>query len=116
LKVEVKAATDALTENSLNRRITDANKQIRNADQTVRQRGDIVIEASAAPPGLTSAQVERRLRGKMRDGPKPRLTSIDYLEVVYRDAADGMLKRTFVVRTVDDVVPGPVTETFPEQR
>jgi hypothetical protein len=52
----------------------------------------------------------------MRDGPKPRLTSIDYLEVVYRDAADGMLKRTFVVRTVDDEVPGPVTETFPEQR
>ncbi len=119
LKVEVKSRTEnPLTRNSLNTSIDVANDQIRQAGPGG-GRGDIVVDASEAPPGMTSEDVGARLRGKMRGAPgEPgaQLRSIDYLEVVYRDPADGLLKRTFMVRTTDGTVNGPFTEIFPGQQ
>jgi hypothetical protein len=116
-KVEVKNRTkNPLTKNRLDVELKDANDQIKKANPDGPRHGDIVIDASEAPPGLSKADIERTLRGKMRGAPGDpgaMLQSIDYCEVVYRDPADGLLKRTFMVRTADGQGNGPFTEIFP---
>lgn len=116
VKVEVKnRATEPITRNSLNTDVSTANKQIKAADPTGAQRGDIIVDASQSPAGMDRAQVESFLRGKMRGAPSDpnaRLSQIDYLEVMYKDLADGQIKRSFMVRTADGQVNGPFTEVL----
>jgi hypothetical protein len=116
VKVEVKARTARpMSRNSLTEDIDRANRQIKDADPTGPRRGDIVVDAGDAPPRMSRADVEKVLRNKMHGDPTDpaaRLRSIDYLEVVYRDPADGGLKRSFLVRTADGQVNGPFTEWF----
>jgi hypothetical protein len=108
-RVEIKSREPGkpITRENLNQAIDKANDQIKASDE---RRGDIIVDQTdAGPGGEGQAGIERFLKGKITD---VRLRSIDYLEVVYRDAG-GQLKRTFMVRTADGKINGPFTELLP---
>jgi hypothetical protein len=116
--VEVKhRAYPALTYNSLNYAITQANKQIRGAGIEKVRRGHIVVDASTAPGRMTPAQMEQFLNGKLTgiDSRSPQLLQIDYLEVLYRDPTDGALLRSSIMRGSDGQTTAPFTEDCEEQ-
>jgi hypothetical protein len=116
--VEVKhRAYPALTKNSLNYVITEANKQIRGAGMETVYRGHIVVDASTAPGKITPPEMERFLNGKLTstDSHAPQLLQIDYIEVLYRDPIHGRLLRSSIMRGSDGRTAAPFTEDCEEQ-
>jgi len=112
-KLEVKTAVQPPVRQTVNDKINKANRQIKQGGG----RGIIVVDFSKVllkhGKKYLSNQVDIAafLRGKLTgDTERGRLRSIDQIEIIYRDAIDGILKRTHISRDANGIAQKPITE------
>jgi len=112
-KLEVKTAIQPPVRATVNDNINKANRQIKQGGE----RGIIVVDFSKVPLKhgkkylSNRVDIEAFLRGKLTgDTESGRLRSIDQIEIIYRDAVDGILKRTYISRDANGIAQQPITE------
>jgi hypothetical protein len=113
VEVKYRTSQESMRPNYLKDVINAANRQIKRAEQDRTGRGHVIIVASESRSNMGDVEVERLLKGKMTNTGRDRgqLSQVDYLEVRYRDATDGGIKMTYVVRDADHIVHGPFTRS-----